>query len=458
MVTPSQVVEATRIEFQQRVKNEWNEDRLSCLNYYDGLTEEYTRDKFSVESLKQVAVANNNIFRRVINRISLVNMVPPIRTLTSDDDEPHPQQDEYTQVTKHKDTKLPRAERYTNALRLIALVVRWDDVEGVFRYQVVTDFEPTFGDDPFKPIAIDYPIATFASVGDTTPEKWRHLDINGWDEYEKDGGVTAGDDMGYGVLPVVFCFADGVPETEFLDVAPALDLRDSNHAINVALTNKNANTHFQSFGQMYMAGVNDTSQIGVGPDKIPILPDGATMNILSPPDTLQSITASVQSDYIAVAQNYGLTASFVEGTSAESGVALRIRNQELTDSRRQAVTVWRDIERQLYDIEVAMLKVHQPTKTYPVTMSVDYSESTEVMTPQEQRDHDQWEVDNGLTTWGAILLRDNPDQFTDNEDTGETALEQAEAWVAQNKVTNSAKATVTESPFAAALLKPVDGD
>jgi hypothetical protein len=80
------------------------------------------------------------------------------------------------------------------------------------------------------------------------------------------------------------------------------------------------------------------------------------------------------------------------------------------------------------------------------------------MTPQERRDHDQWEVDNGLTTWGAILLRDNPDQFTDNEDTGETALEQAEAWVAQNKVTNSAKATVTESPFAAALLKPVDGE
>jgi len=456
MQSPSEVVEAIRIEFQQRVKNQWNEDRLKCLNYYDGLTESYTRNNFSADSLKQVPIANNNIFKRVIDRISLVNMVPPIRTLTSDNDKPHKLQDEYTKLTRYKDIKLPRAERYTNALRLIALHVQWDDVDKVFRYQVITDFEPEFHpSDPFKPVAINYPIATLAEVRDTTPETWRRWDLQGWQDYGQGEGAQRpidGDDLGYGVLPFVFCFADGVPETEFLDVAPAVDLRDSNHAINVALTNKNANTHFQSFGKQWIGGVNDAGNIKTGQDTVTVLPEGGTMGILSPPDTLQSITASVQSDYKAVAQNYGLDPSFVEGTTAQSGVALRLRNQELTDNRRQDVTVWRDIEAQLYDIEVAMLKVHQPGKVYPATMSVDYSESVEVLTPQEQRDKDQWEVDNGLTTWGAILLRDNPDRFTDNDN--ETALEQAEGWVASNKA--KGKPIVADSPLVTAFNKPVE--
>ena len=314
---------------------------------------------------------------------------------------------------------------------------------GGFDYQVITDFEPEFvASDPFTPVAISYPISTISSVRDTTPETWRRWDKHGWTDYtqgEQTQQTVDGDDLDYGVLPFVFCFRDGVPETEFLDVPPALDLIAANHAINVALTNKNANTHFQSYGKEYITGVNEPAGIDTGQDVVTVLPDGATMGILSPPDTLSSITASVQSDYKAVAQNYGLDPSFVEGTTAESGVALRIRNQELTDNRRSDVTTWRNIETQIYEKEIAILKVHRPGKKFPVTMSVDYSESVNVLNPQEQREQDQWDLDHGHTTEGALLLRDNPDKFTDNDKTGETALEQAEAWVAANKRKNAAK-------------------
>ena len=457
MVTPSSVVEANRIEFQQRVKNEWNEDRLECLNYYDGLTESITRDRFSKGSLTQVPVANNNITRRVIDRVSLVYMVPPIRTLTSATDEPHTLQDEYARLTAVKDLKLQRAEKYTNLLRVVAVLVSWDARDLRFNYQVLTDFEPEFvASDPFRPTAINYPISTISSVRDVTPETWRRWDADGWDDFtQADGsqGIIAGNDVSYGILPAAWCFRDGVPETEFLDVAPAKDLIDSNHAINVALTNKNANTHFQSFGKQYITGVNDASTVKTGQDTVTVLPDNANMGILSPPDTLASITASVQSDYKSVAQNYGLDPSFVEGNTAESGVALRIRNQELTDARRSDVVTWRNIEAQIYEIEIAMLKVHQSGRTYPDTMSVDYSESIEVLTPQEQRDKDQSDLDNGFTTRGALVLRDNPDQFIEKD--GMTALEQAEAWTARNRATNTAKGGGT---LIDALNKPLIED
>ena len=66
---------------QQR-KNKWKQDRYEAIDYYNGNTKDYTNKFFSTSTLNKIVTGNINITKRVIDRVSLVYMTPPIRTYT----------------------------------------------------------------------------------------------------------------------------------------------------------------------------------------------------------------------------------------------------------------------------------------------------------------------------------------------------------------------------------------
>ena len=72
-------------DIKQQRKNKWNQSRYEALDYYNGNTLEYTSKYFSKSTLSKVVTGNINISKRVIDRISLVYMTPPIRTYTKED-------------------------------------------------------------------------------------------------------------------------------------------------------------------------------------------------------------------------------------------------------------------------------------------------------------------------------------------------------------------------------------
>ena len=75
----------SKFDYKQKVKNKWKESRYKALDYYKGYTEEYTSNYFSESTLSKVVSGKINITKRVIDRISLVYMTPPIRTYTRED-------------------------------------------------------------------------------------------------------------------------------------------------------------------------------------------------------------------------------------------------------------------------------------------------------------------------------------------------------------------------------------
>jgi len=109
-----------------------------------------------------------------------------------------------------------------------------------------------------------------------------------------------------------------------------------------------------------------------------------------------------------LAQNYHLPISFVEGTTAASGVALKLRNTELTDDRKSDVTRWREVEFKLFELERKMIAV-EDGKDAGDLEDVDFSESVEVLNDQEQRDKWEWELSKGLIDLADILMQKNPD-------------------------------------------------
>ena len=401
----------SRWDINQQRKNEWKSSRYEALDYYKGDTYDYTKDYFSRSTMKKVVAGNINITKRIIDRVSLVYMQPPIRTYTNE---------EVVDYFIDKDLKLQRLERITNLLDAVLLKPCWrtkEDGTGCIEYDIITDYEPMFDEDPLKPTAIVYPISMKATVFDDTPEQFAYWDSENHFIFDRNGKTYTQEDNPdminpYGRLPFIECFREGKPEFSYLDTNASNDLISTNLAINVAETNKNANVMFQSFGYLYVNGNIDHDEMVVGQDKINFLGVDGTMNIVSPPNAIPALDASIQSSYKMLSQNYHLPTTFVEGTTASSGVALKMRNIELTDDRKSDIIRWRDIEFKLFDLERLMIAVEEGKDSGDL-LDVDFSESVDVLSDEEQRAKWDWELSKGLIDLADILMQKNPDLTRD---------------------------------------------
>ena len=437
---------------QQR-KNKWKRERYEAIDYYNGDTISYTEDFFSQSTLKKIVTGNVNIAKRIIDRISLVYMTPPIREYTKED---------VIDYFVKKDEKLQRLERMTNLLDAVLLKPCWrekEDGTGCIEDDIIWDYEPKFEDDPLKPTAIVYPIARKASVVDDTPELWAYWDSANHFVFDESGKYYTNDDNPemlnpYGRLPFIECYREGKPELHYLDTNASRDLISTNLSINVAETNKNANVMFQSFGYMFVNGAGiDKDTMAIGQDKINYLGVDGSISIVSPPNAIPALDESIQSSYKMLAQNYHLPVNFVEGTTASSGVALKMRNIELTDDRKSDIARWRDIEFEIFELEKLIIAVHEGKDAGDLD-DVDFSETVEILNDQEQREKWEWELGKGLIDLADIMMQKNPD----------LTREEAEELLSQKKSTSPDAAQFKEeeeeaedevNPLLKALSKPV---
>lgn len=423
MTNPEAIVLQSKFQWNQTQKNAWLEERQMALDYYNGETDNYTKKYFPDDC--DYPLGRINITKRIINRISLVNMVPPLRYTGSKKEKSN----DYYNLIKTKDFALQRLERLVNLLELVPVRIVWRNNQ--FEYDIILEFEPEFDDDPMKPIGIHYPIMNYSNVLNIREEVWTYVDEYQQYDYIKSTGkrITADDETnhGYGITPVVFCFRDGIPESGFLHTGITGDIIRINEGINVFETAKYGNGLYQSFGYGFLSGNSIPQDLKIGRDKWTLLDVEDRANMITPPDVLKSISETIIDDFKIISKTYHLSDSFVEGTAAESGVALRLRNQELTDDRKSDVTRWREYENQIYEIEKKIGKVHG--KNFPDEFSVDYQESIEVLSPKEQREKWEWELSNGFKDKADILVEMNPDRFPGDDE--KTPREQAQEYLAK---------------------------
>jgi len=438
--TAQLAVEMSRIDYQQGEKKRWMQSRDKAYDYYKGRTEPYTKGYFSDSLNKQIPCPNINITKRIIDRISLVYMKSPIREYSNENT---------IDFFHQKDFKMQRAERLCNLLECILIKPTWRNEH--IEYDLIRDWEPLFGDDPLNPYGITYPLQVRSSVMDTTPELWAYWDDDNHFIYEKGTGkkIISDDNPDmvnpYSMLPFVKCYRDGKPEASYFDTDASPDLIATNTAINVAEYNKNANIMFQSFGFGFITGSNiEKEKLDIGQDKWSFLGHDGSLNMVSPPNSVPALVESVESSYKMLAQNYHLSISFVDGTSAESGVALRLRNQELMDSRRSDVERWKAIEHEVFFVEERIINA-ELGKDAGFLLGVDYEESTEILSDEEQREKWDWEKANGLIDNADILMQQDPDKYPERQD----ALD----YLAERSGVEEEAATT--SPLLAALTKPV---
>ena len=173
---------------------------------------------------------------------------------------------------------------------------------------------------------------------------------------------------------------------------------------------------FQSFGFGYITGSNiEKEKLDIGQDKWSFLGHDGVLNMVSPPNSVPALTDSINESYKMLAQNYHLSISFVEGSAAQSGVALRLRNQELMDARRSDVERWRRIENSLFEVEERIIAV-ELGRDAGFLLGLDYEESTEILSDQEQREKWDWELEKGIIDNADILMQQDPDKYPERQD------------------------------------------
>jgi hypothetical protein len=425
---------------QQQSKNQWRGRREMAMDYYNGRTERYTKKYFSEGLSNKIPIANVNITKRIIDRISLVYMVAPKRQYTNPD---------ITDYFCEKDFKMQRLERFTNLLDSCLVKVTFRN--NMLDYDIIHDFEPMFGDDPLRPIGYTYPLSTKSEVLDTTPELFAYWDMENTFIYDRNGKIYDDENNPehinfYGMLPFVECFREGRPEYAYLDTEPANDVIKTNTVLNVAETNKSANIHFQSFGYIYANGSQiDKKDLEIGQDQIYYLGVDGTLNVTSPPNSVPALTDSIKESYKMLAQNYHLPTSFADGTTAESGVALRLRNQELQDDKKSDIVKWNDIEHKIFDVERQVLTTELMVNAGELE-SVDFGETADILTAQEQREQWEWELSKGIIDLADILMQKDADRFPDRESAQDYLFDRQEK---EEEVQQEV------SPLLEALTKPV---
>ena len=439
--TSQLAVEMSRMDWQQGEKRNWLKTREKAYNYYKGRTEPYTKAYFSDSLNKQIPCPNINITKRVIDRISLVYMKAPLREYSNENT---------PDFFYQKNHKLQRAERLCNLLECILIKPTWRNER--MEYDIIRDWEPMFGDDPLNPYAITYPLQARSEVMDLTAEQWAYWDSEHQFIYEKGTGkkIIQEDNPEminfYGILPFVKCYRDGQPESSYFDTDASPDLIATNTAINVAEYNKIANIMFQSFGFGFITGSNiEKEKLDIGQDKWSFLGHDGSLNMVSPPNSVPALVESIESSYKMLAQNYHLSLSFVEGSKEASGIALKIRNSELLDSRRSDVLRWSAIEKSLFEVEERILII-ETGRDAGFMLGLDYEESTEILSDQEQREKWDWELSHGLIDEADILMQKDPDKYPERED--------AEEYLAQRSGVEE-EAEEATSPLLAALTSPV---
>ena len=417
--------------------------RDEALDYYTfNNTAKYIDQYFAGSLQQEIPIYNVNLTKKLINRISLVYKDAPIRDVENDS---------YYELTQDKDWRMKSFERIHNLLGTVAIHIAWED--GKFKYNPVMNFVPIMDPyDPLKPIGVTYPLNKATGDWRQTKEDifvyWSAEEHYMFDSAGSIIKVNEDNINPYGVLPFVECFKDGRPEYSYLDTSPANDIIATNLEVNVSETNSNANTMFQSFGYMYVNGSQvEKDTLEVGQDKISFLGIDGTMNIVSPPNTVDALASSVEHSYKLLAQNYHLNISFVDGTAAQSGVAIRLRNQELQDARLSDVIRWKGIENKLFDLESIILGVEAGINTGTIE-KIDYGESIEVLSYKEQIEKWTWELANKLIDEADILMQQDPDRYPDRE----TAKE----YLAERSGIVETEEGESGDTLLAALTKPVE--
>ena len=369
------------------------------LDYYNGnATYQYISSRFDLEAFSEVPPYEANITKKFINKMSRIYTVGADRNIN----------DKYRDLAVLKDSKMKHIERMTRLIGTIATRIMYVDGEmPYFDYQPIYYFHPFFEDDPFRPVALTYPLMHHSTdASNTDNAQYIHWNNMEYIIFDEEGAILDQKVHGYDTLPFVFTHREHQCDNFYVDGAN--DIVNANEHINITMTEMQLGLRFQMFGQPVVSGADLGNRQRFGSDVILELPEEATYDIKSPSGDIEKVIENVKFQMELVAQNNHLFVQFAQdGGETPSGIALKIKDLERFEDYQDDLALFTQYEHEIYHIE---RKIAQSLGiAMPDALKLDFNEPEYPMTVQDQIALDNHRLNLGLVNKAELMVEYNKD-------------------------------------------------
>lgn len=425
--TPREIIQDSLKNFKQEQAKARREEVRKFLDYYSGsLTDQYIQPYFNTDAFQEIPHYNTNIVKKFVNRMSKIYTIGAKRNVN----------DKYLELTSVKNARMKQMERMTRLLGTCATYVMYDEMEQRFEYRPIYYFEPYFGDNPYKPEAIVYPMMHgHADLSDTSDLMYAYWDKEICLKFDENGNIIEEIKHNLGVLPFVFTHREEQLDSFFVEGAS--DLVSANEHINITMTEMQLGLRFQMFGQPVVTGlISDNSNVRAGSDEILTLPEGSSYNIVSPQGNVRDVIENIKWQIELVALNNHLFVTFAQtGGEVPSGISLMIKDLERHEDFIDDKELYRQYENEFYKIEYALSQTNSLGLPDPKQFKVDFSEVEYPMTTQDKIMLNEYRLKHNLVTEAQILAEENKD----------LSIDDANAIIEQNKQVNQTLVVTDEN-------------
>ena len=259
VLTPQEIIKDSLSNFKEEQAKARREEVRKFLDYYSGsLTDQYIEGYFKSDAFQEIPHYNTNIVKKFVNRMSKIYTIGAKRNVN----------DKYVDLSSVKNARMKQMERMTRLLGTCATYVMYDEMEERFEYRPIYYFEPYFGDNPYKPEAIVYPMMHgHADLSDTNDLMYAYWDSEIHMKFDDNGNIIEEIQHNLGVLPFVFTHREEQLDSFFVEGAS--DLVSANEHINITMTEMQLGLRFQMFGQPVVTGlISDNANVRAGSNEI----------------------------------------------------------------------------------------------------------------------------------------------------------------------------------------------
>ena len=406
VLTAREIIQDSLTHFKEEQAKARREEVRKFLDYYSGsLTEQYIEGYFKSDAFQEIPHYNTNIVKKFVNRMSKIYTIGAKRNVN----------DRYSDLTSVKNARMKQMERMTRLLGSTATYVMYDELEERFEYRPIYYFEPYFGDNPYKPEAIVYPMMHgHADLSDTDELMYAYWDSELHLKFNENGDILEEVQHNLGVLPFVFTHREEQLDSFFVEGAS--DLVSANEHINITMTEMQLGLRFQMFGQPVVTGlISDNSNVRAGSDEILTLPEGSNYNIVSPQGNVRDVIENIKWQIELVALNNHLFVTFAQsGGEVPSGISLMIKDLERHEDFIDDKELYRQYEKDFYRVEYALSQVNNLGLPEVSQFKVDFSEVEYPMTTQDKIMLNEYKLKHNLTTEAQLLAEENKDLSVDD--------------------------------------------
>ena len=427
VLTAREIIQDSLTNFKEEQAKARREEVRKSLDYYSGsLTEQYIEGYFKSDAFQEIPHYNTNIVKKFVNRMSSIYTIGAKRNVN----------DNYIDLTVVKNARMKQMERMTRLLGSTATYVMYDEVEQRFDYRPIYYFEPYFGDNPYRPEAIVYPMMHgHADLSDTDELMYAYWDSELHLKFNENGDILEEVQHNLGILPFVFTHREEQLDSFFVEGAS--DLVSANEHINITMTEMQLGLRFQMFGQPVVTGlISDNSNVRAGSDEILTLPEGSTYDIVAPEGNVEAVIENIKWQIELVALNNHLFVTFAQsGGEVPSGISLMIKDLERHEDFIDDKELYRQYEKDFYRVEYALSQINNLGLPEVSQFKVDFSEVEYPMTPQDKIMLNEYKLKHNLTTQAQLLAEENKD----------LSVEDARQIIEANKLVNEVEVVKDDS-------------